>query len=195
MNGEAGDGTLLYFSEEDWGLAMFLYEKFIHHREHLEEMEMPEAVLLQALEEYLAVHPPNEAGSGTKDRLEPSQDGSTDVGVTGDTQQCGWMDETTDQRCPEFVPAGLRPMLSHLNVVHDVRGPEKDLMECKWAVPRSAGYESACGMISQRRSMPRHIAKHLGLRCTCKICGKDFARSDLLKCHERKNHQVQDTSA
>ncbi|KAG1851334.1 hypothetical protein DFJ58DRAFT_792848 [Suillus subalutaceus] len=164
---------------------MFLYEKFIHHKEPLEELS--EADLLQASEEYLAVHPSNEAGSCTEDHPEPSQDGPTEVGVPGNTWQCGWMDETTNRRCPELVPAGLQPMLSHLNTVHNVCGSERISMECKWAVPCS-GYEFPCGNISQRRNIPRHIAKHLGLRYGCKLCGKDFARSDLLKYHERKDH-------
>ncbi|KAG1742502.1 hypothetical protein EDB19DRAFT_1701452 [Suillus lakei] len=97
------------------------------------------------------------------------------------------MDEITHQRCPEIVPAGLQPMLSHLNTVHNVCGSEKIPVECKWAVLRS-GYKSACGMTSQRRNMPRHIAKHLGLRWSCKLCGKNFARPDLLRHHERKDH-------
>ncbi|KAG1818011.1 uncharacterized protein BJ212DRAFT_120326 [Suillus subaureus] len=118
----------------------------------------------------------NEARSCTGDQPETSQDDPAEISVQNNTQQCHWIDETTHRKCLEFVPE------------------EKDQKGCMWAVIHS-GHESACGGISQRRNMPRHIAKHLGLRCTCKLCGKDFARSDLLKGHERKDHQVQDTSA
>lgn len=190
VNGEAGDNLPLQFNEEDWELAMFFYETFIHHREP--PTEMPEAILLQVLKEYLAVHLPNEASSGKEDHPEPSQDDPTEISVSGDTRQCCWMDETTHRKCLELVPAGLQPMLSHLNTVHNVCGSEKTPTECKWAVLRS-GCESACGSTSQRRNMPRHIAKHLGLRWACRLCDKDFARPDLLRLHERKDHQVQDT--
>lgn len=189
MNDEAGDDIPLHFNEEDWGLAMFLHQKFIHHREP-EPLE--EAVLLQALEEYLADHLPHEASSGAGDYPEPSQDDPMEIDVPHDTQQCGWVDEVTHRKCPAFVPAGLQPMLSHLNTAHKVCGSEKESKECRWAVLGS-GYESACGATSQRRNMPRHIAKHLGLRWTCNLCDKNFARSDLLKYHARKDHQAPDT--
>lgn len=176
---------------QDQGLAIFLYEKFIKPREP-EPPEDSEVDLLQALEEYLACHPPHEASSSAEDNpAEPSQDDSMENGVPDDMQQCGWIDEITNQRCPQPVLADLKAMLSHLNTEHDVRGSEKDLKECRWAVLRS-GCESACGTISQRRNMPRHITMHLGLRFICNLCGKSFARPDLLKSHGRKDHQVQD---
>lgn len=221
VNCAAGDDVLFHFMNENWGLAMFLYEKLIRDKEPLEEME--EAVLLQASEEYFALHPPNEASSGTEDHPEPSQNNLAEIGVLlqaleeflalhppneassgtedhpelsqddmengvpDDKQRCGWIDEMTNRKCFEVVPAGLRPMLLHLNMAHDVCGSETIKKECKWAVLRS-GHESACGVPSQRRNMPRHIAKHLGLRWTCKLCSKNFARSDLLKIHERNSH-------
>ncbi|KAG2074828.1 hypothetical protein BDR04DRAFT_1092407 [Suillus decipiens] len=222
VNCEAGSDVLFDFMTENWGLGMFLYEKFIRDKEPLEELE--EAVLLQASGEYFALHPPNEASSGTEDHPGPSQNNSAEIGVLlqaleeclalhppneassatedhpepfqndpteygapDDKQRCGWIDETTNRKCSEVVPAGLHPMLSHLNTAHNVCGPERTTIECKWAVLRS-GHESACGVPSQRRNMPRHIAKHLGLRHTCKLCDKHFARSDLLKDHERKDH-------
>ncbi|KAG2142267.1 uncharacterized protein EDB93DRAFT_611079 [Suillus bovinus] len=166
---------------------MFFYGKFIHDRETPKEIS--EAELLQALEEYLAAHPPNEASSGAEDHPEPSQDDSTEIGAPDSMQKCHWMDETTHRKCSELVPAGLRSMLSHLNTVHNVNGSEKTKMECRWAVLRS-GYESPCGGESQRRNMPRHIAKHLGLRWPCGQCDKVFARSDLLREHEHSHHSV-----
>ncbi|KIK43956.1 hypothetical protein CY34DRAFT_803188 [Suillus luteus UH-Slu-Lm8-n1] len=194
MNDEAaGDTTLLHFDEKDQGLAIFLYEKFIKPREP-EPPEDLEVDLLQALEEYLARHPPNEASSSAEDNpAEPSQDDSMEIGVPDDTQRCGWMDEITNQRCPQFVLAGLKAMLLHLNTAHNVSGSEKAPKECRWAVLRP-GYESACGATFQRRNVPRHIAKHLGLRWICNLCDKSFARSDLLKSHRRKDHQAQDKS-
>jgi hypothetical protein len=141
-------------------------------------------------EEYFAAQVSNEVRSCTGDHPESSQDDPTEIGIPNDTQQCGWMDETTNRRCPQLVPAGLQPlqpMLSHLNTVHNVRGSEKDPIECKWVVHRS-GCEYACGKVSQRRNIPRHIAKHMGLRWMCQLCYKHFARSDLLRCHERDDH-------
>jgi hypothetical protein len=190
---------------------MFLHETFIAHREPL--TQLLEADLLQALERYWAVHPPNQISSGTEgladdpvdeehftvhmfnetgtgDHPEHSQDDPMEIGVPSDTRQCGWMDETTNRRCPQFVLAGLQPlqpMLSHLNTVHNVRGSEKDPIECKWVVHRS-GCEFSCGKVSQRRNIPRHIAKHMGLRWMCQLCYKHFARSDLLRCHEHDDH-------
>jgi hypothetical protein len=138
-------------------------------------------------EEYFAAQMSNEVRSCTGDHPESSQDDPTEIGVPNDTQQCGWMDETTNRRCPQFVPAGLYPMLSHLNTVHNVRGPERIMIKCRWAVLRS-GHESACGNKFQRRHVRRHIAPHLGLRWTCRLCGNDFSRPDLLSDHERKHH-------
>jgi hypothetical protein len=100
------------------------------------------------------------------------------------------MDEITNQRCPQFVLAGEKAMLSHLNTAHGVSGSEKAPMVCRWAVLRS-GNESACGDEFQRRTVPRHIRKHLGLRCICDLCDKSYARSDQLKSHRRKDHQAQ----
>ncbi|KAG1879805.1 hypothetical protein F4604DRAFT_534429 [Suillus subluteus] len=219
MNGEADD----VFHDADRGLAMFLYETFIANREPITELpeatllqaseiywafHPPNQIssgyppVLEPLqlpddpldEEYFTVHPPNEAGSDTEDRPEPSRDGPTEVGVPEITWQCGWMDETTNRRCPELVPAGRQPMLSHLNTAHGVRGAGKTLIKCKWVVLRS-GYEIPCGQTFQRRNIPRHTENHLRLRHMCKLCGAHFCRADLLKSHERKNHRVQDTSA
>ncbi|KAG2753971.1 hypothetical protein P692DRAFT_20870093 [Suillus brevipes Sb2] len=193
MDDEASDDTLLHFDEKDLPLAIFLYEKLIKPREP-EPPEYPITDLLQASEEFSAGRPSNEASSGAEDHpAEPSQDDSTESGVPDDAQQCGWMDEITNQRCPQFVLAGVKAMLAHLNTAHDVSGSEKDRKECRWAVVRS-GYDSACGAEFQRRNVPRHIAKHLGLRWICNLCDKSFARSDLLKSHERKDHQAQDNS-
>jgi hypothetical protein len=109
-------------------------------------MQLLEADLLQVLERYWAVHLPNQISSGTEglpddpvdeehfkvhmfnetstgDHPAHSQDDPMEIGIPSDMQQCGWMDETTNQRCPQFVPAGLQPlqlMLSHLNTVDNV---------------------------------------------------------------------------
>ncbi|KAG1794148.1 uncharacterized protein HD556DRAFT_441304 [Suillus plorans] len=206
MNSEADNDALLHFMEEvralwgraifsvkcflqDEGLALFLYEKFVHNKETPIEA-VSEAVLLQALEEYFAI-PPTEASSGIEDRPESSQDGPTEIGVPDDMQKCGWMDEATHKECPELVPAGRQSMLSHLNKAHNVRGPEKTEIKCMWGVLQS-GYKIPCGEKFQRRTAPRHMTKHLGFRWQCEQCEKSFARSDLLRSHERDKHEVQD---
>jgi hypothetical protein len=168
---------------------MFLYWKFIHDQKPLKGM--PEADLLQALDEFSAVHPHTEASLGAEDHPEPSQDDPMDIIIPDDTQQCGWMDEATHRKCLAFVPTGLQSMLLHLNTAHDVSGSEKESKECRWAVLRS-GYEYACGKKFQRRNVPRHVATHLGVRYACDLCNKHFSRSDLLKSHERKDHEAQD---
>ncbi|KAG2153386.1 hypothetical protein DEU56DRAFT_483192 [Suillus clintonianus] len=201
---EAGDGTLLVFQEEvrillwrgiisakrflqDEGLAMFLYEKFFRHGPP--QPEISETAALQAFDEYFTNLLSNEVSSGAEDHPEPSQPPDDPVeNVPDDMQRCHWMNEATHQKCPALVSKGLKSMLSHLNRAHGVSGSEKIQKECKWAVLRS-GSESACGTTFQRRNIPRHVAKHLGLRWLCKLCGKSFARSDLLKPHVRKDHE------
>lgn len=117
-----------------------------------------------------------------------------ETGAPDDTQQCGWVDEATHRKCIAFVPAGLKSMLSHLVTAHDVRGSEKELTACKWAVLCS-GYEFACGTTMRHYNMPRHITVHLGMRWICNLCGKSFSRYDILRFHESKDHwQAPDTS-
>ncbi|KAG0703331.1 hypothetical protein DFH29DRAFT_450764 [Suillus ampliporus] len=157
--------------------------------------EISETVLLQLKEEYdyltapdFADHLLHEVISLAEETLEPSQPPGdpAESGAPEDTR-CRWVDKETNQRCNEPVPAGLKPMLLHLNKVHGVRGGEKTPIECRWAVLYS-DCESACGTELQRRGIPRHIAKHLGLRSPCELCDKDFARADLLRDHIRKDH-------
>ncbi|OAX38517.1 hypothetical protein K503DRAFT_770420 [Rhizopogon vinicolor AM-OR11-026] len=85
-------------------------------------------------------------------------------------------------------------MLSHLNKEHGVCGPEKDGVECQWAIFHS-GSRQVCGKEFQRRNTPRHIAAHLHLRAFCPYCDKDFSRPDQLADHVCDERQVQRVGA
>ncbi|KAG1740834.1 uncharacterized protein EDB91DRAFT_1248222 [Suillus paluster] len=186
---EAGDVTLLHFCDEDVEFVMFLSRNFDFGQHPIADMS--ESALLELKEKYDCYaasvdHLPHEVSSGAEETPEPCRppDDPAESGVPKDVP-CLWVNKKTNQTCCKLVPAGRESMLLHLNTVHSVRGPEKLEIECRWA---------ACGAKFQRRNIPRHIAKHLGFRSSCKLCSKDFARQDLLKDHIDKDHSAQETN-
>lgn len=182
-------------------------QTFIHGGEP--PTEIPEVDLFQTYEGYWisekkfaeefghyftsVADPANEEGSsgieGTSEsRLSNAPEES------GGLHLCLWVDQLTKQICCNPVPAGIKLMLSHLNVEHDVRGSEKDPVVCQWAVfPSGSRAGGVCGKKFQRRNTRRHIAAHMSLRafCTYPGCSKDFARSDLVAEHLRNEHKVE----
>ena len=68
-------------------------------------------------------------------------------------------------------------MGEHLRVYHQFIGHERDTVQCEW---------ENCGQIMQRMNVPRHIvSRHLLAAASCRFCGKQFSRPDVVTRHER----------
>ena len=87
---------------------------------------------------------------------------------------CRWL---SGPPCDGSAPGKNREMGEHLRVLHRFVGHERDMVQCEW---------ENCGQSMQRMNVPRHIvSRHLLAAASCRFCGKQFSRPDVVARHER----------
>ncbi|KAI9572121.1 hypothetical protein HD554DRAFT_2067096 [Boletus coccyginus] len=88
--------------------------------------------------------------------------------------QCRWL---SGPPCDGQAPGRNREMGEHLRAYHRFIGHERDTVQCDW---------ENCGQTMQRMNIPRHIvSRHLLAAASCRFCGKQFSRPDVVARHER----------
>ncbi|KAG1717630.1 uncharacterized protein EDB91DRAFT_1012600, partial [Suillus paluster] len=73
---------------------------------------------------------------------------------------CAWNDEHSP--CAMFIEGAPKEILSHLRRHHGVACNVKEV-ECRWSSCSRAGPLKIA-------SIPRHVAKHLGIQSRCSRC-------------------------
>lgn len=92
---------------------------------------------------------------------------------------CRWLG---GPQCGGSAPGKNREMAEHLRVHHLFIGHERDIVSCEW---------DSCGQVMQRMNVARHIvSRHLLAVASCRSCGKQFSRPDVVARHERSCNGV-----
>ncbi|KAG0706827.1 hypothetical protein DFH29DRAFT_120555 [Suillus ampliporus] len=102
-----------------------------------------------------------------------------DSAVEAVVYRCAWNNEHS-QGCGMFIGGTHREILSHLRQRHGVGYSAKENLQCRWRSCSTAG-------LLKIGSIPRHVAKHLGIQSKCSGCEQVMTREDVVQDHIKKS--------
>ncbi|KAG0706834.1 hypothetical protein DFH29DRAFT_765301, partial [Suillus ampliporus] len=89
---------------------------------------------------------------------------------------CDW--DRHSGACGMFLGGTHAEILSHLRQRHGIGYSAKENLRCSW---------SSCSEPLKIDSIPRHVAKHLGIQSKCSGCGHVMAPKDVVRDHINKS--------
>ncbi|KAG0706828.1 hypothetical protein DFH29DRAFT_900225 [Suillus ampliporus] len=101
-----------------------------------------------------------------------------DSAVDAALYRCAWNENS--QACGMFIGGTRKEILSHLRQRHGVKHSAKENLKCQWGSCSHAGPLKI-------DSIPRHVAKHLGIQSKCSGCERVMAREDVVRDHIKKS--------